>query len=283
MKIGYTEFSFGYAFTENLIRSLASRPQGAPVFPNLIQEGKSGYDIHIDLPGCPLFFQYKLPELMVKNTAAEIAQHHLPGIQIRFFRMPLMRRDVSQQHQLLMNLEGRFPNNVLYATPCLPSEPDFNIAYNAARVHRRSVFFSPRDIGALPDDKSHSVAYRDGLAFGYVCSEPRKVATKTFEDIEKTVQRSFDQKRFRTLEQASEEVRKDVLELIPATLRQSEGQIRERVRATRLALAAQPAVTARAEAVTEELLVSRELARVGLGLDLLIAQPATDADSGQEQ
>ena len=45
MKLGYTEFSFGYAFTENLIRSMPSGPTGAPFFPNLLQEAQLGYDI----------------------------------------------------------------------------------------------------------------------------------------------------------------------------------------------------------------------------------------------
>ena len=282
MRIGYTEFSFGYAFTENLIRSIGTKPKGAPVFPNLIQEAQLGYDVHIDLPGCPLFFQYKLPELMVKKSAAEIAKHHLPGMQVRFFRMALMRRDLSQQHQLLMNLERRFPNRVFYSTPCIENVRDFNSAYNAAQVHRRSVFFSPRDIGLLPDNKAHSVAYRGNLRSGYLCSEPRKVSAKTFEDIEKTILKSFHQVRFRTLGRASEELRKEVLQLLPPQMRQSEGLVRERIRSRRAGFEDRPALSPQAEEVVNEILVSRELVRVGLGLDLLIAQPYTGADSVQE-
>jgi hypothetical protein len=74
MKVGYTEFSYGYAFTENLIRSSSVAPLGAPVFPNLLQEGQSGFDVQINFPGVPLFFQYKLPEVMLRGTAYEISQ-----------------------------------------------------------------------------------------------------------------------------------------------------------------------------------------------------------------
>jgi hypothetical protein len=87
MKIGYTEFSYGYAFTENLIRSTASAPMGAPVFPNLIQEAQTGYDIHLNFPGVPLFFQFKLPELMRKSTAYEIAKCNCVGLNVPFFRI----------------------------------------------------------------------------------------------------------------------------------------------------------------------------------------------------
>jgi hypothetical protein len=85
MKIGYTEFSFGYAFTENLIRASSTSPVGAPVFPNLIQEAQAGLDVRIDFPACPVFFQYKLPELMTSRRAKEVSKYRLPGIRPRFF------------------------------------------------------------------------------------------------------------------------------------------------------------------------------------------------------
>ncbi|PVA08804.1 hypothetical protein DC366_17020 [Pelagivirga sediminicola] len=109
MKVGYTEFSFGYAFTENLIRGSTSAPAGAPVFPNLVQEATLGYDVRIDFPAVPLFFQYKLPELMTRASAFEIAGGLCPGLTLEFFRIALMRRDVSAQHQLLIDREGRYP------------------------------------------------------------------------------------------------------------------------------------------------------------------------------
>ena len=121
MKLGYTEFSFGYAFTENLIRSSSTRSGRAPFFPNLIQEGRLGYDVRIDFPGCPLYLQYKLPELMVRDTAVEISKYFLQGIATPFFRMHLMKRNLSRQHELLIDLENRHPNSVYYATPGLES------------------------------------------------------------------------------------------------------------------------------------------------------------------
>jgi hypothetical protein len=175
MKLGYTEFSFGYAFTENLIRSSRNAPTGAPTFPNLVQEAQLAYDVRIDLPGVPLFFQYKLPELMKRRNAAEIAKHQFPGLSVPFFRMPLMRRDLSDQHKLLMKLEKQFPKTVLYAAPALTDLGQFNKAYNTANVHLSSVLFSPADIGPLPDDKQHNVAYRNGLPYAWLCSEPKRI------------------------------------------------------------------------------------------------------------
>jgi hypothetical protein len=235
VKLGYTEFSFGYAFTENLIRWAPVNPTGAPVFPNLIQEAELGYDMRLNLPGSPLFFQYKLPELMVKSTAVEISVHRIPGIQIPFFRMSLMRRDLSRQHERLMDLEHRFPGAVLYAAPHLRDAASFNAAYNAAQVHLYSAFFSPVDIGPLPDDKSHIVAYKAGLASAWLCSEPRGIPVQTFDDLEHKLRELFDRSRFQTLEIASVLVRSEVLALASRDMQASEGVIRQRIRARRTA------------------------------------------------
>jgi hypothetical protein len=148
MRLGYTEFSFGYAFTENLIRSSATGPKTAPIFPNLVQEAQKGFDVRIDLPGLPLFFQYKLPELMRRDTAREIATYNLAGITVPFFRMPLMPSGLSRQHELLINLEKKYPKTVLYASPRMQDRRTFNLEYANGEVHRRSIFFSPTH-GAL--------------------------------------------------------------------------------------------------------------------------------------
>lgn len=275
MKIGYTEFSFGYAFTENLIRSTGSRPAGAPVFPNLIQEGQLGYDVHIDLPGCPLFFQYKLPELMVRRSAKEISQYRLAGIRAPFFRMPLMRRDLSNQHAILLRTEQQFPNAVYYATPCIAGVNGFNAAYNAGRVHIVSALFSPSDIGPLPDDKHHVIAYRGDLRHAWFCSEPRKIAAFELETVDDKIKGLFGKKRFKTLEVAAESIRRDVLRLAPSQLREAESAIRDRVRTRGASALSRPGIPSRTRRVTEELLVSREIARIALGMDMIVAQPAS--------
>ena len=276
MKLGYTEFSFGYAFTENLVRSASARPIGAPFFPNLIQEAQLGYDIHIDLPGCPLFLQYKLPELMVRNTAKEIAEFALPGISVPFFRMPLMRRSLSKQHQLLIDLERRFRDTVYYATPCIENVRLFNAAYNASQVHSQSVFFSPGNVGPLPDDKQHVIAYRNGLKHAWLCSEPHRFSARRFEKLEQKLARLFSQRRYQSLGAMVENVRHEVLGMTSLEIRGAADAIRQRVRTRIVDAPDRPAIDDRTREVTAELLVSREIARVGLGLEMIVAQPQAD-------
>ena len=271
MKLGYTEFSFGYAFTENLIRFFATGPIGAPVFPNLLQEAHLGYDVRIDLPACPVFFQYKLPELMVRETAAEIAKHALPGLSVPFFRMSLMRRDLSDQHKLLIGLEKQFPDAVFYVAPVLPNVNSFDAAYKSAHVHQQSVFFSPGEIGPLPDDKPHVVAYGSAGA-AWTCSEPQRIEARRFEAIEERVRAHLGETRYRTLESTAAVIGSAVLERVTPEMRAAEGGIRARVRQRMEQSVDDSATPIGRRRVAEDLVVYREIARVGLGLEMTVAQ-----------
>lgn len=272
MKLGYTEFSFGYAFTENLIRSSAQSPTGAPQFPNLIQEAQLGYDVRIDLPACPLFFQFKLPELMVRNTALEISQHGLP-LSCNFFRMPLMRRDISDQHQVLIQLEAANAGLVHYASPMLDDIRAFNSAYNLAAVHRHTAFFSPQDIGPLPDDRRHMVSYNANAPFAWFCSEPQQIKLRGFDQMLESIDLKFKQPAFAELEQVVGRTRGFLRELGGDVIAIDEDALRLRVR-NRIETARDGRVlTARELEVTEEILATREIARIGFGLEMVIAQP----------
>lgn len=274
MKVGYTEFSFGYAFTENLIRGSASAPAGAPIFPNLVQEATLGYDVQISFPAVPLFFQYKLPELMTRASAFEIANGLCFGLTLEFFRIALMRRDVSDQHRRLIDWERRYPGQVFYAAPCLRDCTAFNNAYNTASVAGRSVLFSPIHIGPLPDDKVHTIAYKPDLSHAHLCSEPRQIEAETFESLTISLSRKLKDKRVRDFRATAHEVRQAVLEAASPVWRQAQDAIAGRMRQ------ALPSVVAdgsgpqpdREQAILD-VLVAREIARIDMGVELVIAQP----------
>lgn len=276
MKLGYTEFSFGYAFTENMIRSSSTRPSSAPVFPNLIQEAQLGFDVKIDQPGAPLFFQYKLPERMVRDTAAEIAFYEIEGWSAPFFRMPIMKRSLSNQHWLLMELEKKYPQAVFYASPCLDDAEQFNSAYNRVAVHLRSALFSPLEIGPLPDNKQHNVAYSPKKNEAWFCSKPRRIKMHLFENLEQQIlQKDSERIIYTDLDNLTNAVQERLRPLVPNPLRFAEGEIRERLFASvdRILEADDLAGEMfERRRVVVELLVCREFARIGLGLDMLIAQ-----------
>ncbi len=277
MKLGYTEFSFGYAFTENLVRSTTTGPAGAPVFPNLVQEAQLGYDVSIDLPGFPLFFQFKLPELMVRDTAKEISDYALPRLTTPFFRMPLMRRDLSNQHQLLIDLETGSPGSVFYVTPVMQDQVQFNTAYCAQSVHQSCFFFSPTDIGPLPDDQKHSIAYQQNPKLAWFCSEPKPAKPLDYRDISGRLRELFsDSKQTGDLNEAAGKAKQLVYKYLPAGMRNQEDAIRARLGFLRSALPEQSDLDEDTMAVSDTLVVTRELARIGLGVDMVIAQPRAE-------
>ncbi len=273
MKVGYTEFSFGYAFTENLIRSSSTAPLGAPIFPNLIQEGQWGFDIKINFPAAPLFLQYKLPDLMKRGTAFEIADLNCRGLTIPFFRIGMMRRDISRQHQLLMQLESRYPSRVFYAAPCLDSALTFDRAYNKAEVASRSVFFSPTEIGPLPDNKVHSIAYKQGLSVGYFCSELKEIQAMTLAYLLNRFTTDFDKAKFETFAGAARDARETVLEFASQEMRLRVQEIDLRVKSRRRLITETAGRTPEDDDAINNLIVAREIARVDMGVDLLVAQP----------
>lgn len=271
MKVGYTEFSYGYAFTENLTRSSANAPTGAPVFPNLVQEAQLGYDVNINLPGKPLFFQFKLPELMCRGTAFELTKYHCPGITVPFFRIALMRRDLSDQHKCLLALEQKHPNAVFYVAPFIEGIDQFNQLYNNAKVHENSIYLLPGSIGKLPDDLAHTVAYKSGMKAAYFCSDLKPIKAFVFEDVQKLTMSRLDTKM--PISETAKEIREDLLSFATPAMRDVVYNVDQRVR-TRQAMSIGVAASSSEQVQTiTDILVAREIARISLGLDLVFAQP----------
>jgi hypothetical protein len=166
-----SEFSYGFALTHELI-GLAGVPlRAAPIFPSLIEEGRAGggYDVNLDIPGFPLFLQFKRSDCMVSRNAKEIQQgcdFNLP-----FYRLKITERSRSAQHDMLLELDNG-KNEVFYAAPRFHTVTELNAAYLAAAVSHRSFYIRPRDIGRLDDD-AHHVAF-DETRYR-LCSQPREV------------------------------------------------------------------------------------------------------------
>lgn len=62
MQPDISEFSYGYALTEEFIFRSGMPLRAAPLFPSLLSEGKTGggFDVSIPFVGYPLFLQFKL-------------------------------------------------------------------------------------------------------------------------------------------------------------------------------------------------------------------------------
>jgi len=114
MRPGISEFSFGYAFTEEILNTYRSSFVGAPYFPSLYKEGKpgGGFDLRLNKRiGFPIFIQFKLSHNIIRSSTLEDSKLKL--IQVPFFRIHLMSLNVSKQHEMLLQLDD-FNNKVFY-------------------------------------------------------------------------------------------------------------------------------------------------------------------------
>lgn len=169
----FSEFSFGYCITEDLIIGQGTPLTAAPVFPSLIQEGQPGYgyDVTLQRPGAPLFLQFKLVEQMVRGNAHEAKEGHFVT---PFYRMHLRSRAISDQHDSLIALEAA-GNEVFYVAPAFHTTVDLNAAYGDHQVWNRSFRIRPSQVGPLPDDKRHHVTFREATgAWGFYSEDPSK-------------------------------------------------------------------------------------------------------------
>ena len=124
MKPLISEFSYGYAITEEFVRGIRGQLYGAPVFPSLRQEGKfGGYDVELPIRASPLFFQFKLSHFLTRSHSLQWTLHRTP-----YYRMYLRPRRRSDQHRLLIDWEAQ-GNQVLYATPVFHTQDELSDAY----------------------------------------------------------------------------------------------------------------------------------------------------------
>lgn len=172
--VDLSEFSYGYALTESLVRQVKSPRVAAPRFPSLLAEASVGYDVNI--PALALFLQFKLSEQMVNRSARGAEKLGVPHL-----RMHLRATKRSDQHPALVRLEEA-GELVLYATPTFTDMAGLDAAYAADDLVMRSRFFKPSAI-PIPDDGDHFVAFSAGTASAWRYSEPVETPILTWEGV----------------------------------------------------------------------------------------------------
>lgn len=129
------------------------------------------------LPGGLLYLQFKRSDVMKRSSAREA---HLFAA-LPFYRFHLRRRDISNQHQLMLDLEAA-GKHILYAAPGFADSETLNECYARDAVASSSVYVRPTSIGPLMDDDDHHVAFQLG-ASAYFCSEPVEIETTSIGSI----------------------------------------------------------------------------------------------------
>ncbi len=176
MKPDFSEFSYGYAVTEELVSLRRASLIAAPMFPSLYDEGKpgGGYDVKIPISGRPVFLQFKLSDKLERTNSKEYQSRTL---NLPYYRMHIRPQKHSNQHKLLLKLEAA-GETVFYIAPEFHLPSELNKFYLSRQVVSHSAAFSPQDIGAMPDDDEHYVVFERGAAIGYRCSDAAKEVSK---------------------------------------------------------------------------------------------------------
>lgn len=134
MDAQFTEFSFGFALTMEIVNRLRSAYKHfsmfAPEFPSLKDEGSGkGYDVQIGTLSRPVFIQFKLSEYLVRSTARGIKDGTFGGPYYRFH----LRANPSNQHADLLKLE-KSGEDVYYAAPFFHQQWEFNSHFSSNTV-----------------------------------------------------------------------------------------------------------------------------------------------------
>ena len=165
MRAEFSEFTYGFAITYEIIETVRALLPPAPELPSLVAEGSLGYDVRLDgLEGWTFLAQYKIPERMVRANAGEWSYWNKP-----YFRFHT--HDDSDQHELLMNLEAASVFNMVnYVVPRFSDSGTLNSAFISRAMEYHSLKLRPSEIGY----GDHAVTFDDTACRIY--SEPRDVS-----------------------------------------------------------------------------------------------------------
>lgn len=188
----------------------------APIFPSLIDEGADGggYDVKLELPGLPIFIQFKRSECIKIASGREIKRG--ANLLLPYYRFAVTASSDSNQHEMLLAWDVH-PNEVFYAAPMFHTKPEFDHAFLNGEVRQRSFFVRPRDIGRFSDEKAHHVSF-DGTKC-YRLSEPVEIPATGVAELER---------HFRATLEKEERSLRDQLPAILDSARAVRSKIRER-------------------------------------------------------
>ena len=155
MSPDFSEFSFGFAFTNEYIR----RNPGliaALELPSLIREAEKGADLKLAYRGHAKYFQFKLSAYMSRSNAMHWSFHNRSHYRVRVSSKS--RSGERTQHRQLKRL-AETTKHVLYIAPKFHSETDFNNLFLRGRITDNSMWSPLRDLPWATDNEVHYLTF----------------------------------------------------------------------------------------------------------------------------
>jgi hypothetical protein len=175
----FSEFTFGFAFTQEVTTLCWEALAGAPEMPSLFDEGHGkGFDVSLGLWGWTLFAQFKRGSLLTRSTALQWDSYNND-----YYRFEIYPSSRSSQHGDLVRLEAKaIMHWVAYVAPVFHTSFQLNSHFGDRHVLDNVRMISPGAIGAL-DDQIHYVTYQTCFDAPIVHSEPRRVSAMSVEGL----------------------------------------------------------------------------------------------------
>ncbi len=203
MATDFSEFSFGFAFTHEYVNRNPGL-KAAPELPSLIKEAEGGYDLKLDYPGHPKYFQFKLSTYLNRSNAIHWEDHDCAHYRVRLTTRPRPRRPTrTDQHSRLKGLAENV-DDVFYIAPRFHREDEFNRLFLQGSVTDNCLWAPLKDLHWVPkhDTEVHYLTFtRDQMEPLWHSEATRLEGKFTAEDHYATVREmvTIDEAFFREL------------------------------------------------------------------------------------
>ena len=151
----FSEFSFGFAFTNEYIRRNPGL-MAAPELPSLIREAEKGYDLKLAYRGHAKFFQFKLSAYMSRRNAMHWSTYNRSHYRVRVSSKG--RLGERTQHRQL-KLLAETTKHVLYIAPKFHRETEFNYLFLRDQITDNSMWSPLSDLPWASDNKDHYLTF----------------------------------------------------------------------------------------------------------------------------
>ena len=154
MYSGFNEIQYSYSVVSEMERMSGRFLLLPPFFPTLNAEGNLGYDLRLDIQGCPVFLQFKLSDYLTKANAREWNHYYSP-----YYRFKIYPTSKSNQHNALVTL-SLAETYVFYCSPRFYKETDYNQFHFSNQICNNSKMTPCNLLPFISGSQEHYVTYK---------------------------------------------------------------------------------------------------------------------------
>lgn len=158
MRCEFSEMQFCIGLLRELLTSNLSPAKGylAPVLPTQRDEALLGYDLKVAGPVTVVYFQFKVPQKMVRSYSKYWSTYGRP-----YFEFEVYPASITEQHNRLKDLAGTPGNCVFYCSPCFNRLDEYDYYYVNELIARNTIYISLKNLPRNSGSDKHCITYTD--------------------------------------------------------------------------------------------------------------------------